>query len=116
MKPTKRPPRRFVGGFVRLLRDITRGGDTYPAGAALKCVSWSGAHLNLKLPKPLPMIDNPSLPRVKQRDVELIEKQHCRECGCTNDNCRGCVERTGEPCEWVEADLCSACAGTSEEE
>lgn len=34
----------------------------------------------------------------------------CRRCGCTDDDCRACVERTGEPCEWVEEDLCSACA------
>ena len=35
----------------------------------------------------------------------------CRVCGCTDDDCTGCVERTGEPCEWVEDDLCSACLG-----
>ena len=34
----------------------------------------------------------------------------CRICGCTDLNCSGCVERTGEPCYWVEPDLCSACA------
>ena len=34
----------------------------------------------------------------------------CRVCGCTDDDCGGCYERTGEPCYWVEADLCSACA------
>lgn len=33
----------------------------------------------------------------------------CRKCGCTEANCSGCVERTGRPCHWVEADLCSAC-------
>lgn len=33
----------------------------------------------------------------------------CRECGCTEDNCSQCVEKTGEPCTWIEADLCSAC-------
>lgn len=33
----------------------------------------------------------------------------CRVCGCTDDDCTGCVERTGSPCSWVEADLCSAC-------
>lgn len=33
----------------------------------------------------------------------------CRECGCTDDNCDGCVERTGAPCWWVEENLCSAC-------
>jgi ParB family transcriptional regulator, chromosome partitioning protein len=33
----------------------------------------------------------------------------CRVCGCTEDDCRQCVEKTGEPCHWVEDDLCSAC-------
>jgi hypothetical protein len=40
---------------------------------------------------------------------KLVE-QRCRECGCTDDDCRQCVERTGEPCTWVESGLCSACA------
>jgi hypothetical protein len=35
----------------------------------------------------------------------------CRVCGCTEHDCRRCVERTGEPCCWVDADLCSACVG-----
>ncbi|HRH68856.1 MAG TPA: hypothetical protein PLB89_05045 [Flavobacteriales bacterium] len=35
--------------------------------------------------------------------------QVCRVCGCTEDNCSGCVERTGRACWWVEEDLCSAC-------
>ena len=34
----------------------------------------------------------------------------CRVCGCTDNDCRGCFERTGKPCHWVEEDLCSACA------
>lgn len=33
----------------------------------------------------------------------------CRECGCTEDDCSGCIERTGVRCSWVEQDLCSAC-------
>jgi hypothetical protein len=37
----------------------------------------------------------------------------CRVCGCTDDDCSGCVERTGEPCYWVKSDLCSACAGVA---
>lgn len=41
----------------------------------------------------------------------LGEERACRVCGCTELNCSGCIERTGEPCFWVEADLCSACAG-----
>jgi len=33
----------------------------------------------------------------------------CRLCGCTDDDCRQCIERTGEPCSWIAPDLCSAC-------
>lgn len=34
----------------------------------------------------------------------------CRVCGCTHDDCRQCIEKTGGPCNWIEKDLCSACA------
>jgi hypothetical protein len=33
----------------------------------------------------------------------------CRVCGCTDDDCRQCIEKIGAPCYWVEPDLCSAC-------
>ena len=33
----------------------------------------------------------------------------CRQCGCCEDNCEGCIAPSGSPCHWVEADLCSAC-------
>lgn len=38
-----------------------------------------------------------------------MEDQACRVCGCTDYDCTQCVERTGQPCHWVEDDLCSAC-------
>ena len=41
---------------------------------------------------------------------KLPDIRKCRICGCTDDNCRQCIERTGEPCHWVDEDLCSACA------
>ena len=31
----------------------------------------------------------------------------CRVCACTE--ARACADLFGEPCHWVEADLCSAC-------
>ena len=34
----------------------------------------------------------------------------CRWCGCTDDDCSYCIERTGRPCAWYTDDLCSACA------
>lgn len=36
-------------------------------------------------------------------------EQKCRVCGCTQNDCRQCIEKTGSPCYWVEDDLCSAC-------
>ena len=36
----------------------------------------------------------------------------CRECGCIDSDC--CVDLTGEPCWWVQDDLCSACASPEE--
>ena len=37
------------------------------------------------------------------------EGKSCRLCGCTDADCRQCIERSGEPCHWVTPDLCSAC-------
>jgi hypothetical protein len=44
------------------------------------------------------------------------EIRRCRMCGCTDDDCHQCIEKTGHPCHWVEEDLCSACAGDEPEE
>lgn len=33
----------------------------------------------------------------------------CRICGCYEEDCSQCIRKTGEPCHWVEKDLCSAC-------
>lgn len=38
----------------------------------------------------------------------------CRVCRCTDYDCEGCIERTGDACWWVEPDLCSACESTIE--
>lgn len=40
----------------------------------------------------------------------------CEECGCTDDDCSGCIERTGEACSWVRPGLCSACERAQREE
>ncbi len=39
----------------------------------------------------------------------------CESCGCTDDDCSGCIARTGQPCTWSltyaarGSDVCSAC-------
>ena len=35
--------------------------------------------------------------------------QTCKKCGCTDDDCSGCIKKTGSPCYWVKPGLCSAC-------
>ncbi|UKY87435.1 hypothetical protein [Elizabethkingia anophelis] len=42
-----------------------------------------------------------------------MNTKSCRVCGCTEWDCRQCIERTGEPCYWFEEDLCSACAAST---
>lgn len=39
----------------------------------------------------------------------------CRNCGCTDDDCRQCWEKTEVPCYWIEENLCSACGFPNEE-
>ena len=40
-----------------------------------------------------------------------MESNKCLVCGCTDLDCRQCIERTGIPCSWVneEETLCTAC-------
>jgi len=38
----------------------------------------------------------------------------CRVCGCTDDNCSQCIEKTGKSCDWVEEDLCGLCAAAGD--
>jgi PRTRC genetic system protein E len=49
--------------------------------------------------------DHPSV--VTEHTAEKIRT--CRICGCTEDDCKQCIEKTGEACHWIDVDLCSAC-------
>lgn len=35
----------------------------------------------------------------------------CQICGCTQEDCTNCIERTGSPCSWTDQTetMCSAC-------
>ncbi len=46
---------------------------------------------------------------------EELEEQACRVCGCSQDDCSGCIEKNGEPCHWIEEDLCSGCSLTAKD-
>ncbi len=41
--------------------------------------------------------------------------QQCAACGCTDNDCRNCIGRTGQPCHWIAINLCSACEYVLEE-
>lgn len=51
-----------------------------------------------------------SVEKLKETINERQENiRHCKICGCTDDNCLVCIEKTGHPCSWVNDSLCSAC-------
>jgi len=39
-----------------------------------------------------------------------MNSRQCRECGCTDYDNFHCVKKLGEPCHWVEENLCSSCS------
>jgi hypothetical protein len=47
--------------------------------------------------------------KLLQSAVNKLPDRVCRKCGCTEEDCTGCIERTGRQCHWVAWDLCSAC-------
>lgn len=46
----------------------------------------------------------------EELEDDFAEERACRVCGCTESNCRQCIEKTGFACHWVAEDLCSRCA------
>lgn len=53
---------------------------------------------------------NPVAKRLLELEsAPVFDVRACRVCGCTEDDCSGCVARTGEACSWAEPDLCTAC-------
>ncbi len=56
------------------------------------------------------VIENPWV-WVYEFEVLKTKPGICISCGCTDSNCKSCIEKTGAPCSWVNADhtVCSAC-------
>jgi hypothetical protein len=52
----------------------------------------------------------------RQKRLPLVAAmlRACRVCGCTDQDCRQCIARTGQPCRWVDTNLCSACEKSGE--
>jgi DnaK suppressor protein len=45
--------------------------------------------------------------------IHEVKVDKCRVCGCTDEDCSQCIEKTGDACHWIQRDgansLCSAC-------
>lgn len=50
-----------------------------------------------------------ALARARRRNHPPPLYSVCLGCGCTERDCRKCVEVTGAPCWWIAPNLCSAC-------
>jgi activating signal cointegrator 1 len=70
-----------------------------------------------RLPTPVYQRGLQQIWRVSEPVADAICKQYqkaagvrmCRDCGCTDLDCRQCIESSGEPCQWVGPFLCSRC-------
>lgn len=72
----------------------------------------------------LPTKTDNSVKEPEDKQGEIIDAEFeetpkvrtCRKCGCTDENCSQCIEKTGKACHWIEIDLCSACAEQTSEQ
>jgi PRTRC genetic system protein E len=56
---------------------------------------------------------SPEVPSNPNKAIEeakdwINKLKRCRVCGCTEYNCKQCIEKDGHACHWVEEDLCSS--------
>ena len=52
----------------------------------------------------------------KIKEIEALEKEEkdvCKYCGCTDEDCHQCIDKTGGPCSWTvrsgKDSVCSRC-------
>jgi Protein of unknown function (DUF3102) len=92
---------------VEITKQIADSGEKVTHGVAKEIVRKARA----RRPKQVELVDEIEEEEAEEaaEEPETVEPQACRVCGCTEDDCRGCIEKTGEPCWWVEPGLCSAC-------
>lgn len=43
------------------------------------------------------------------KKMNQVAQHQCAVCGCTDNDCSKCIEKTGHPCHWFNNSLCSAC-------
>jgi len=106
LKCTPRLQPSLIGSaFVEDLRPLNKGDSE----AALFDCSLPVPRLYGLILKNVYIFDKP-IPWKGSQGIFKVEKRICRVCGCTDEDCSACIAATGEPCHWVEEDLCSRCA------
>ncbi len=91
--------------FVKVVASVDYTTKHHPRGTSSRMLQLEcGHYLRRKGSQPIPK-------HAHCGNCADLAPRRCRVCGCTNDDCHACIERTGGPCYWVEDDLCSACVG-----
>lgn len=101
----------WCGSLAEILAVGTLRGFRYQRsdGKVRKVLAWVRVQAVLKLSSGQ-VIDARLRPSDRMFPVVMNPARRCRVCGCTEGNCRQCINLTGYPCRWIAEDLCSACA------
>jgi hypothetical protein len=50
--------------------------------------------------------------------AKMTEKNKCKFCGCVDEDCSQCIDKTGEPCSWTvisgKDSVCTRCYAEKE--
>jgi len=89
--------------------------EEWPKIIAIRIDDGEEAQAMLELVGPAPFNQTPRQ-RVALRIIAatLATPGECMVCGCTDEDCSGCIARTGMPCSWANTaeTLCSACVAS----
>ena len=106
---------RDVGNFIQSMSEVQKD-ELAAAGAHPDELTPLFALVSLRQENVLEYLSegSPVYSDVAAGTSYLSTARICRSCGCTELDCSGCMARNdGQPCHWVEADLCSACLPTT---
>jgi hypothetical protein len=86
--------------------------DESELNALITLIKSEGGDITREI-APAEMASLPPLARAGLKIVaaSLTQPGECMVCGCTQEDCSGCIKRTGFPCSWANArmNLCTAC-------
>lgn len=89
--------------FTFVYRDNSRQLRTVVSAHSYPEACWKLGRLHAK------MFEEQGVPA--DFEINLAVPGRCWVCGCMEDDCRPCIERTGVPCSWAneEHTICTAC-------